>query len=120
MSYIILLLLNDLAIEHLVFSLNSNDFLFDEEWFIQRAGTSMGRDWAPHYADIYIAKVEKEVLLKCPFKPRVCYRYLNYALIIWPHGTERFSAFLNIFNAHEPFTKFIFHLRISSSFSILV
>jgi len=30
----------------------------------------MGRDWAPHYADIYMAKFEKEALLKFTLKLR--------------------------------------------------
>ena len=35
-----------------------NDFLFHGEWYIQKVGTSMGRDWASHYADIYVASTD--------------------------------------------------------------
>jgi len=62
----------------------------------------MGRDWAPHYADIYMEKCEKDALLKCPLKPHTYFRYLGDVFIIWPHGKEAFSEFLNIFNTHEP------------------
>jgi len=54
--------------------LKINDFLFNDDWFIQRVCTSMERVLAPHYSDIYIAKFEKEALLKCPLKPHTCYR----------------------------------------------
>ena len=60
---------DDLIIELLELSLKSNDFLFNAEWFIQKVGTSMGKDWGPHYTDIYMAKYEKEALLKCLLKP---------------------------------------------------
>jgi len=33
----------------------------------------MGRDWVPHYADIYMAQYEKEALLKCPLNPHTCF-----------------------------------------------
>ena len=96
----------DSVIELLDLSLKSNDFMFNGEWYIQKVGTSMGRDWAPHYADIYMAKFEKEALQKCPLKPHTYYRYLDDIFIIWPHSMAAFSEFLNIFNAHEPPIKF--------------
>ena len=59
---------DDPIIELLELSLNSNNFLFNDEWFIQKEGTSMGKDWAPDYAYNYMAKYEKEVLLNCPLR----------------------------------------------------
>jgi len=41
-------------------SLKSNDFLFNGEWYIQKVGTSMGRDWIPHYADIYMQNLKRK------------------------------------------------------------
>ena len=66
----------------------------------------MGKDWAPHYADIYMAKFEKEALLQCPLKAHTYFRYLDDIFIIWPHDKDAFSEFLNIFNTHEPPIKF--------------
>ena len=96
----------DPIIELLEISLKSNDFLFNDEWFIQKVGTSVGRDWAPHYADIYIAKFEKEALIKCPLKPQTYFRCLHDIFIIWSHGKDTFSGFLNMFNIHESPIKF--------------
>jgi len=62
-------ILNDAVVELLDLSLKSNDSLFNGEWYFQNTGTSMGRGWAPHYAVIYMAKLEKEVHLKCPLQP---------------------------------------------------
>jgi hypothetical protein len=99
-------LIHDAIIELLELSLKSNDFMFNREWYIQKVGTSMGRDWAPHYADIYMAKFERDALLKCPLKPHTYYRYLDDIFIIWPHSMADFSEFLNIFNSHELPIKF--------------
>ena len=66
----------------------------------------MGRDWAPHYAVIYMAKFEKEALLKCSFKPYTCYRYLDDMFRRWPHNVDAFSVFLHIFNTREPPIKY--------------
>ena len=66
----------------------------------------MGKNWAPQYADIYMAKFEKEALFKCPLKPHIYFRYLDYFFIIWPNSKDAFSQFLNIFNTQEPPIKF--------------
>ena len=102
------------SIDLLDLSLKGNDFLFNGEWYIQTFGTSMDRDWAPHYADSYMAKFEKEALLKCPLKPHTYYRYLDDIFIIWPHSMDAFAVFLDIFNTHEPPIKFKSSVSISS------
>ena len=43
--------------ELLELSLKNNDFLFNNEWFLQISGTAMGVDYAPHYADIYVTVI---------------------------------------------------------------
>ena len=52
--------LYDSIINFLDLSVKSNAFLSDGEWYIQKSGTSIGIEWAQHYADIYMAKFEKE------------------------------------------------------------
>ena len=98
--------LYDGIMQLLELSLKNNDFLFNNEWYLQITGTSMGRDWAPHYADIYMAKFEKEALLKAPLKPHTYYRYLDDVFIVWPHGEKAFISFLKSLNEHEPPIKF--------------
>ena len=49
-------------------SLKYNDFLFNDQWYNQATGTSMDRDRASHYADIYMGKFEKEALYKAALK----------------------------------------------------
>ena len=98
--------LSDYITELLELSLKNNDFLFNNEWFLQISGTAMGVDYAPHYADIYMAKFEKDALEKCPLKPHTYLRFLDDVFIIWTHGRESFDTFLGILNNHEPPIKF--------------
>ena len=97
---------SDAILELLELSLKNNDFVFNNEWFVQTSGTAMGVDYAPHYADIYMAKFEKEALQKCPLKPHTYLRFLDDVFIIWPHSIESFHTFLDILNNHEPPIKF--------------
>jgi len=99
-------LLYDSIIDLLELALRNNDFIFNNEWFLQVTGTAMGADYAPHYADIYMAKFEKEALEKCPLKPHTYLRFLDDIFIIWPHSIEAFHEFLSILNNHEPPIKF--------------
>ncbi len=92
----------DAILKLLELSLKRNDFEFNNVFYLQTLGTSMGKKWAPHYADIFMAKFEKEALSKCPNPPHTYYRYLDDVFIVWTHGREAFSEFLNIFNSHQP------------------
>jgi len=93
-------------LELLELSLKCNDFIFDDKVFLQVQGTAMGRRYAPHYADIYMAEFERQALAKCKHKPDCYYRYLDDIFIIWSHGSDSFNDFLSIFNSHRPSIKF--------------
>jgi hypothetical protein len=71
--------------------LKNNDFMFNEEWYLQVGGTAMGKKFAPNYANIFMAKWELEALNKCPKKPQCYFRYLDDIFIIWPHTREEFT-----------------------------
>jgi len=98
--------LTDAVMELHEITLKGNDFLFNGEWYLQNTGTWMGRDWAPRYVDIYMAKFEKEVHLKCPLQPHTYYRYLDDIFIMWTHGEDSFMDYLNNLNDHEPPIRF--------------
>ena len=50
----------------LSFSLKNNHFVFGNEWYLQIGRTSVGKKSAPIYANLFLAKWEKEALDKCP------------------------------------------------------
>ena len=93
-------------LELLEISLKFNDFEFNNKLYVQTSGTAMGRKYAPHYADIYMAKFEKDALNQCPLKPDCYFRYLDDIFIVWSHGREAFNNFLQTFNTQNPMIKF--------------
>ncbi len=102
----------------LITSLRNNDFTFNNEWFLQISGTAMGKKFAPNYANIFMAKWEKEALEKCSKQPLCYFRYLDDIFIIWPHSKEDFISFFNTLNSHHPTIKLKFTIS-SDSISFL-
>ena len=45
-------------------SLLHNDFVFNDQWFLQISGTVMGKNCAPNFANILMANLKDEVLCK--------------------------------------------------------
>ena len=86
----------------LQYILEANDFEFNNQFFLQISGTAMGKKFAPHYADIYMAEWEREALAKCPKKPLVYFRYLDDIFIVWEHSLDDFHTFFAILNSHHP------------------
>ena len=79
----------------------TNDFIFNNEWFLQVGGTAMSRKFAPNYANLFMAQWEKEALAKCTKQPLCYFRFLGDIFIIWPHSKQDFQDSFNIFNAHH-------------------
>ena len=92
--------------ELLKLSLECNDFEFNNQFYLQISGTAMGKKFAPHYADIYMAKFEKEVLNKADKKPLVYYRFLDDIFIIWTYSKGEFVELFDLMNNHTPSIKF--------------
>lgn len=92
-------------LELLKLSLENNDFMFNNEWYLQTWGTAMGKKFAPNYANIFLADWEQEALKKCPKLPDCYFRYLDDIFIVWSHGTDEFKKFFDILNNHHPTIK---------------
>ena len=58
-------------------SLLHNDFLFNDQWFLQNSGTAMGKKYAPSFANIFMAYLEDEVLRKAKCKPLAMFRFID-------------------------------------------
>lgn len=85
--------------------LTKNDFDFNGETFLQTSGTAMGKKYAPAYANIFMAKWEKEALAKCTLHPHFYRRYQDDIIVIWNHGMDEFWHFFNTLNTHHPTIK---------------
>ena len=89
-------------LELLEISLKNNDFIFNDEIYLQISGTAMGKKFAPSYANLFMANWETEALDKCYLKPSMYLRYLDDIWILWDHGEEQFHTFFEILNTHNP------------------
>ena len=87
-----------------------NIFKFDEEFWIQLIGTSMGTRVAPTYANIFMGKLEKILLAKCPQNlKKFLYtwrRFIDDIFIIWSGTHEQFLEFFNHINTYHATIKF--------------
>lgn len=86
-------------------NLTRNDFMFNEQFYLQIKGTAMGKRFAPAYANIFMAIWEEEVLPKCKKRPFYYLRYLDDLFGVWQGSKEEFFEFLDIINSHDPSIK---------------
>lgn len=88
--------------------LNQNYFTFNNEYFLQIHGTAMGTPMAPTYANIFMAVLEKELLLNAPngLIPLEWIRFIDDVFAIWTHGIETLNKFLDYINLIHPTIKF--------------
>ena len=76
--------------------LNNNFFTFNNEIFLQIHGTAMGSPMAPSYANIFMAILEKQMLLNAPdgLIPFEWIRFIDDIFALWTHGIEALHIFL--------------------------
>ena len=79
-----------------------NIFKFNNEFWIQLIGTCMGTRVAPTYANVFMGKLEKEMLSKCPEHLKkfihTWRRFIDDILVIWTGSDETFNEFFNFLN----------------------
>ena len=86
--------------------LQKNYFEFNSQYYLQVSGTAMGTCCAPNYAIIFMAELEEEYLDTCTLKPTLWKRYIDDIFMIWKHGPEELTRFLNRLNDFHPTIKF--------------
>lgn len=82
-------------------NLMRNDFVFNQDIFLQIKGTAMGKKFAPAYANIFMAEWEESALKACTLRPLHYYRFLDDIWGIWQHSREEFDTFLNTLHNHR-------------------
>lgn len=92
-------------------NLTKNDFMFDEQFYLQVKGTAMGKKFAPAYANIFMANWEAEVLPRCKKKPAHYLRYLDDIWGIWTGSELEFTEFVQTLNSHDPSIQLKFEIN---------
>ena len=75
------------------FILTKTAFKFNNKFYEQISGTTMGTKCAPSYAIIFLGKLEKDFLLTSDLHPILWWRYVDDIFMIWPHSSEELNFF---------------------------
>lgn len=91
--------------------LRFNIFEFGGRMYKQTCGTAMGTKFAPTFANLFMASVERDFLQSQAKKPIVWKRYIDDIFMIWTHGRESLDKFISDLNKHHPNLKYTFHIQ---------
>lgn len=86
--------------------LKNNYFEFNKELYLQIHGTAMGTKMAPSYANLFMGKLENDMLNGYPKEPKLWLRYFDDAFMIWTHGEHELNQFILYLNSYHPTIKF--------------
>ncbi|KAJ1082464.1 hypothetical protein NDU88_002631 [Pleurodeles waltl] len=91
-------------------ALTRNYFEFENQFFLQTQGTSMGSTFAPSLACLYVDNFEKKVVLHedNPYLEhiRLWKRYIDDILPIWAGSRDEAHSFITWLNMENPFLTF--------------
>ena len=86
--------------------LQENSFQFNGKNYLQIHGTAMGTKMAVAFANIFMSKVETEIISQSAFRPLVWKRYIDDIFSLWIINREEILQFIEQANSHHPTIKF--------------
>ena len=86
--------------------LKNNFFEFNGSYFQQLRGTAIGTKCAPSYAILFLAALEEKLLEEAQYKPFIWWRFIDDIFLVWLHGEEKLSEFINFLNGAHHSIKF--------------
>ena len=87
--------------------LKENSFQFCGKNYLQTHGTAMGTKMAVAFANIFMGKVETEILSQLrTVKPLTWKRYIDDIFSLWDTSREDLTQFIDLANKHHPTIKF--------------
>ena len=94
-------------VQLILFILKKNNFFFNVLHYLQKHKTAMGTRMAPSYANIFMGKLECDLLQQTRQNPTIWWRYIDDTFAVWPHGKQNLEAFFNEINSFHPTIKSI-------------
>ena len=98
----------------LEYCLLSNDFSFENTWWLQTKGVAMGKAFGGSFAGLYLGEWESSILCSSPLSPRIWLRFQDDVFMVWDHGQTSLSLFLQHVNAQDPSIQVDLHSSPSS------
>ena len=75
--------------------LRTTYFQFQDDYFKQMDGASMGSPLSPVIANLFMEDLEQEAIQSAVLQPTLWVRYVHDTFIIWSHRKEHLHAFKN-------------------------
>lgn len=98
--------------------LKLNNAMFNGEHYIQISGTAMGTKMAPSYANIFMGRLERNLLLRAPFKPLSWLRFIDDIEMKWVENRDCLNDFIIFANSFHNSIEFT--VDISSSKNVFL
>ena len=86
--------------------LTMNNFIFNQQHYLQIQGTAMGTKMAPSFANLFLGMFETNALTNAPWQPHTWWRYIDDIFMIWTEGSDRLKIFVDYLNNIHPTIKF--------------
>jgi hypothetical protein len=99
--------------------LKSTYFSFQGGIYEQIEGVAMGSPLSPVIANLYLEKFKKQAIDSYPLKPKMWRRYVDDTHVIWPHGRDSLTGFLEHLNNQSESIKFTMELEENKSIPFL-
>ena len=79
--------------------LKCNNFEFNGQHYLQVQGTAMGTKMAPAYANMFMGRLEKQLLMSVTMRPFSWLRFIDDIDMKWLHGRDNLDTFLQEANS---------------------
>ena len=79
---------------------------FNEQFYLQIQGTAMGTKMAPAYANLFMGKLEEQLINLAPNHIHTWKRFIDDIFIIWTGTTAEFEEYMHTINQIHPTIKF--------------
>ena len=89
-------------------SLKNNDFIFNDQYYLQILGCAMGKRFAPALANLYLLEFDNMATTNFPIRPLYFMRYLDDIFFVWPGDLNSLKQFENYLNTLIPDIKINF------------
>ena len=86
--------------------LKNNNFEFNGSHYLQSLGTAIGTKMAPSYANLFMDRLERQLISDARVKPYLWLRYIDDIFMVWTGSEEELDEFLNYMNEAHATIKF--------------
>lgn len=88
-------------LELLHLSLTHNDFVYEDQTYVQISGVAMGKAFGGSFCNVYMGEWEMTALASAYLRPSLWLRYQDDILCLWEHSADALDAFARHLNAQD-------------------